>query len=334
MWGFVALVAVTFFVLGGLALALPWRGVVALSERRPAESTQAAARYVALLVAPIGLLGLFVLSLLGPWDAAICQQLHDACLERISAWRLPGELGVALAIVAVISAGRLAKPYLSAGQALPRAALTPDLDAKWQRICSEINARCGTMPPLILVRSEQPVCHVRGLFAPRLYLSSALLETLDHDELVGAVTHEVAHLRRGDLPVGLLAYISHCLLFFMPSSRHCYGRYLEERELAADDWAVAHTGKPLALASALAKVGRAVPVSPRSVGYASGGPLLERRLERLLAPACSAMDAPRGRLALLLPVTLSLATAGSLMAMHLVLEAWGRGLLATLGVID
>lgn len=334
MWAFVALVAVTFFVLGGLALALPWRGVVALSERRPAESTQAASRYVALLVAPVGLLALFVLSLLGPWDAAICQQLHDACLDRISSWRVPGELGLALAIVSVIAIGRLARPYFSARQVLPVAELPPALQAKWRRIHGEVESRCGTVPALVTVQSDQPVCHVKGMISPRLYLSAVLLEALDHDELVGAVSHEVAHLRRRDLPMGLLAYVSHCLLFFMPSSRHCYRRYLEERELAADDWAVAHTGKPLALASALAKAGRSAPLRPNSIGYVSGGPLLERRLERLLTPVQRALDGPRGRLALLLPVALSLATAGSLMALHLVIEAWGRGLLATLGVID
>lgn len=336
MWGFAAIVTAIFFVLGGVALALPWHGVVAWAERRPVGADEASRRYVALLVAPVALVGVFVLSLLGPWDAAVCRQLHDACLERISGWRVPIELAVVLVLVAVLAVGRLAKPYLASHwtQPLQSVTIAASLDAEWQAVQREVWQRCGATPPMHVVGGDLPVCHLRGLVKPHMVVSVGLLRTLDHDELVGALCHEVAHWRRGDLPLGLLAYICHCLLFFMPTSRRCYRRYLEEREVAADDWAVAQTGKPLALAAALAKVGRAASASPGLVSHAAGGPLLQRRLERLIAPAPAIALPARASLARLLPMGLGMLAAGSLMALHLVLEGWGRGLLATLGVID
>lgn len=336
MGAFFAVVAAIFFVLGGIALALPWRGAVAWAERRPASAGEASRRYLLLLLMPVLLSGVFVLSLLGPWDAAVCRQLHDACLDRISGWRLPVELGLPLGLVAVLAFGRLARPYLVAvlARPLPAAALSTALEMKWRAVHDEVLYRCGALPPVFVVRSEAPVCYVRGMLGIRLFVSDGLLETLDHDELVGAMCHEVAHWRRGDLPAGLLAYLCHCLLFFMPTSRPCYLRYLESRELAADDWAVVRTDKPLALAAALAKVGRSAAPAPGAVGYASGGPLLERRLARLLGPPAESLEASPGVLVRLAPAILGLAATGSLMALHLVLEGWGRGLLTTLGVID
>lgn len=336
MWGFAALVAAIFFVLGGVALALPWHGVVAFAERRSVGADEASRRYVALLITPVALVGVFVLSLLGPWDAAVCRQLHDACLARISGWRVPIELAVTLMLVAVLAFGRLAKPYLASPWTRPLqpVMIAASLDAGWQAVQREVRQRCGATPPMHVVGGDLPVCQLRGLVKPHMVVSAGLLQTLDHDELVGALCHEVAHWRRGDLPLGSLAYVCYCLLFFMPTSRRCYRRYLEEREVAADDWAVVQTGKPLALAAALAKVGRAGPPSSAPVGQASGGPLLQRRLERLIAPTPAIAEPPRAPLARLLPMGLGMLAAGSLMALHLVLEGWGRGLLATLGVID
>ncbi|MNS04989.1 heat shock protein HtpX [compost metagenome] len=333
MWGFAALVVAIFFVLGGLALALPWRGVVAWAERHSTGAAEASSRYVWLLAAPVALIGLFVFSLLGPWDAAVCRQLHDACLDRISGWRLPTELAAVLLGVAVLAVGRLSKPYLAAAWARPlrRVSLFGPLKSKWTAVHSEVNRRCGATPLVVAMEDEALVCHVRGALKPQLYVSTGFIASLDHDELVGAVCHEIAHVRRGDLPLGLLAYVCHCLLFFMPTSRGCYQGYLDMRELAADDWAVAQTGKPLALAAALGKVGRAASLTPGKAGY---GALLQRRIKRLLTPEPPTPVVARGRMARALPVLLAPVVAGSLMALHLVLESWGRGLLATLGVID
>ncbi len=199
-----------------------------------------------------------------------------------------------------------------------------DLTAKWQQAKTEAE-RCSGMslPPVVLVSDPEHVLQVKGLSRPTLILSETLLRELDPDELVGALCHEAAHLKRGDLWLGFALYLCQCLLFFMPTSRTCYQRYLEERERAADEWAIARTGKPLALASALTKVAQ----------LTGHGPALAR-VEHLLEGTSRLWSHPRfGATAL----TLSLLAAGLgipfLSGLHHPLESWGRNILMLLGVL-
>jgi Zn-dependent protease with chaperone function len=323
MLPFVLLLSALFFILGGLMLALPWKGVVMLIERMGSPASPQDRRYAMLLALPLILLAGFVTVMLGPWETEVCQALQDACLERITAWQLPWELGVMLGLVGSVAAGRMLKPYLSR-RGVTRASMPADLRAKWQTVRREAE-RCSEtrLPPVVLVSAPDHVLQVKGLLRPTLVLSETLLRELDPDELVGALCHEAAHLKRGDLWIGFALYLCQCLLFFMPTSRTCYQRYLEERERAADEWAIARTGKPLALASALTKVAR----------LTGHGPALGR-VEHLLEGTSQLWNHPRLGATVM---TLSLLVAGFgvplLSELHHPLETWGRHVLRLLGVL-
>jgi len=323
MLPFVLLLSAIFFVLGGLMLALPWKGLVTLIERMGSPTSPQDRRYAMLLALPIIILAGFVTVILCPWETEVCQALQDACLERITAWQLPLEVGIALGIVGIVAMGRMIKPYLSR-RGLAITSMPADLTAKWQIAKTEAE-RCSGMslPRVVLVSEPEHVLQVKGLLRPMLVLSETLLRELDPDELVGALCHEAAHLKRGDLWLGFALYLCQCLLFFMPTSRTCYQRYLDERERAADEWAIARTSKPLALASALTKVAQLTGHGPALV-----------RVERLLDGTSRLWNNPRfGATAM----TLSLLVAGLgfpfLTELHHPLETWGRNVLVLLGVL-
>jgi heat shock protein HtpX len=165
----------------------------------------------------------------------------------------------------------LSRPYPRSSQRRE----APEVHALVERVCAMADLR---KPRIVLVPSPQPNSWVvaQPRYPPRLFLTAGLLELLDVDELEAVVAHELAHLAHRDavvmtivggpgaifagsvllvrkkelsavlgvliaLPVGAVTRVATAAL----------SRY---RELAADASAVAITGKPMALASALRKV--------------------------------------------------------------------------------
>lgn len=330
---------VIFFSLGSLVLALPLQGLVALIERIPACPSLSSRWYAMLTIMPAGLAIGFVVAILGPWDSQLCRTLHQACLDQIKAWQIPPLVGGILGIGIVMVAGRLLRPYVSRRQRQDASvAISPELATKWRRVQHAVDAACGTpIPALQVIEGATPICHVRGMLAPRVVLSEGFLRQMDHDELVGAICHELAHVRRGDLTLGVLAYLCHCLLFFVPASRRSYERYLEDRECAADEWAVLRTRAPMALAAVIAKTGRQSTVTsiPAAVTLTAGGPLLTRRIQRLMTwPAACPPVRPWIEAVHLLAIgTLGASGIVWMMGYHHQFEAWGLHILQVLGVI-
>lgn len=333
---FLILTGLLFFVLGGLVLALPWGGVVALVERAPVPYRPGAAGYTFLLTAPVVLLLAFVVILLGPWDSEVCRALQDACLEQVTNWQVPAWVGVGLGLACLVVGGRAIKPYLlRIRQPLASIALPDDTVSKWGHVRTEVQRLCGAeLPPLCVVSTPRHACHIEGPIVPRLIVSEAVLRDLDPEELVGAMSHELAHLRSGDLWWGHLAFLCYCLLFFMPASRRCYSGYLAARERAADDWAIARTGGPLALASALGKVRRLAKDPPAGT---TGGQVLVGRIQRLLGEVPSRGSRARTEVVgyglVLAAMTLPFLTP-TLSELHHVLEPLGRGVLTALGIVS
>lgn len=105
--------------------------------------------------------------------------------------------------------------------------------------------------PLTVFAHERPEAFCAGLLRPRVYLSTAALESVEDSELAVVIEHESHHCRRRDpLRILIVQVLSDCL-FFLPVIRHLRERYCTLAELAADEAAMSQGADRRSLAAAL-----------------------------------------------------------------------------------
>jgi heat shock protein HtpX len=192
-------------------------------------------------------------------------------------------VGVGIAsVVGVVGAVR-ERNALGRGRVLRRAE-APELHGAIERLCVLADL---PQPQVVLEPEEQPNSWVvsTGRDRARLHLTQGLLDRLDGAELEAVIAHELAHVAHRDAAVmtlvggpgtvllqggqrlagrgiwplqfgGLLAW---AIGWLATVGTRALSRY---RELAADAGAVALTGRPAALASALLKVADGVAALP------------------------------------------------------------------------
>jgi len=135
---------------------------------------------------------------------------------------------------------------------------------------------------------DRPFAIAAGFTRPTLLVSQWMLSQLDSGELASVVAHEIAHVARRDYLVGWLATLLRDAFYYLPTSRTAHRQLQREKEIACDELAASLTKRPLALASALAKVwqqGAQGAAFAGAQGLASPGSnaLIEGRIIRLLA---------------------------------------------------
>lgn len=221
-----------------------------------------------------------------PWDTLVAGGIN-----AVAAWLALAALGY--------GAVRVLFMQLTLGR--KGAAAEPWL----QEVAGSLADRLGAPRPSVLVcHYERPLALTYGLFRPKVLLSSWMTENLDAQELEGVIAHEVGHVARRDYLLGWVATVLRDAFFYLPASRRAHRRLRQDNEPACDDVAVALTGRPLDLASALAKVWQGAAEGQRlQLAQALSGPdgsrLTESRLERLVrGPAPQAASPRTGNLAL------------------------------------
>jgi hypothetical protein len=110
--------------------------------------------------------------------------------------------------------------------------------------------------PLVLVHSGPIEPGLCGLFRPKILLPGPWLTGADAGRIDAILAHELAHARRLDLSANLLQRLVETAFFFHPAVHWLSRALRRERELCADALAVALTGDPVSLASALESVAR------------------------------------------------------------------------------
>lgn len=265
--------------LGGYATLRLLQRVDAWDRRRELQ--------LLVLVAPIATLGLGVgglhhfsgqMCLLGtpPWDYAL-----GIALPLTAGGVALGALGLGGARLALLD------------RAIRRGGAVGDPDL--QRWAAQLANHLGAGRPRVLVSPcDRPLAVTGGLLRPTVVISRWMLVHLDGRELEAVLAHELAHAARRDSLVVWLGTILRDAFCYLPTSWAAYRQLQQEKELACDDLAVAVTGRPLALASALAKTWQESLTGPevgRSLAPLHGGaqPLAdssqsaEGRIRRLLA---------------------------------------------------
>ena len=172
------------------------------------------------------------------------------CYERIQPYLLRGWLaGVGLLMLRLALAGISFERLRAA--ACPGPALMENLVTRLGNLL-KLRTACRV---LVHDRLDEPI--VGGLIWPTILLPSAWANSLTPAQLEAILAHELAHIRRLDLPVNLIQRVAETLLFFHPALRWLSARVRVERERCTDVLAVSVTGDPLALAQALESLARA-----------------------------------------------------------------------------
>lgn len=157
----------------------------------------------------------------------------------------------------------------------------------------------GVAPPQLRVCVyHRPLALTYGFWRPTVLISTWVVEQLDQRELESVLAHELAHIVRRDYLIVWLATVLRDAFCYVPTSWMAYRQLQYEKELACDDLAIDTTCRPLALASALAKVWQQTAGGP---GYGIAQPLvgagdaMENRIERLLVTSPRREQAPCAR---------------------------------------
>jgi len=147
----------------------------------------------------------------------------------------------------------------------------------------------GASPRVWLCAYDRPLAFTCGIFHPTILVSTWMLSHLDQQELEAVLTHELEHVARHDYLIIFLATILRDAFFYLPTSHMAYRQLQHEKELVCDDLTVRVTQRPLALASALAKVWLHIAETPHLARLGAAQLLAEKghplnaRIERLLA---------------------------------------------------
>jgi len=233
------LTSVLLVVLGGYLALLMLRRLNGWSRRRDLQFMLLAAPLVSL---GLGIAGLYHFTdrtcfLSAPhWDATLAVALPLGM-------GLIAFGGLSLGLVRLVLMNRLvARSGTPAG---------PELQALADRLAERLS-----VPELRLrlCAYDRPLALTCGLFRPTVLLSRWMVECLDRRELESVLAHELAHVARRDYLVVWLATVLRDAFFYLPTTWAVYRQLQHEKELACDDLAVGVTNRPLALASALAKV--------------------------------------------------------------------------------
>jgi HEAT repeat protein/beta-lactamase regulating signal transducer with metallopeptidase domain len=175
---------------------------------------------------------------------------------RVAAWRpeLPAWPSLGVIVWLLIAAAllgrygfRLVRLYrtIGSGPSVTAPDLLRALDALRQSV---------RQPRSIRLTSSDSCPVPIALAGRHIVLPRQFLEQFDADEQRAALAHEVAHVLRRDPAWRITAAIVERVLFFQPLNRIARIRMTESAEFLCDQWAVQHTGSPLALARCLSMV--------------------------------------------------------------------------------
>lgn len=176
---------------------------------------------------------------------------------------------------------------------------TRRLVGDWMRHAESVVLPNAGVPSYVL-RHKFPLVAVIGIFRPRLFVASKVLETLSPEELAAAVAHEGGHLRAQDNLKRAALRVCHDVLSIVPCGRLLDRAWSQATEAAADEHASRAGGRvALDLASALIKIARLVPAGGRPAipagAFINGADEegVEARVRRLLQLATSDVSAGR-----------------------------------------
>lgn len=170
----------------------------------------------------------------------------------------------------------------------------------------------------VVVGGSEVLVAVAGMRAPRVVVSAGALVNLDDEELEAGLEHEWGHVVRRHRFISMVGCACLAISRFLPGGRRALAQMQLHLERDADDYAVARTGDPLALASAICKAadGSVRSTSPAFAGLGSDAATV--RLRRLIGDASEAKPTlrllPKALAAVLVAGTLAVTSSAAAIA--------------------
>ncbi len=195
-----------------------------------------------------------------------------------------------------------------------RASSSRVTDGRWHRLCADLSRSCGLNRGVDLLLGPRPgLIATWGWRRPAVMLpASAAGWPAERMRVV--LLHELAHARRGDWLLQLVAEALRCVWWFNPLAWMVGARLRRESEHAADDLVLARGVPAATCATHLVELAREVRKHRRTwlPAPAMARPShLERRLSAMLNPRTNRRPLTRfarfGSLAVLMPVSIVLA---------------------------
>ena len=159
--------------------------------------------------------------------------------------------------------------------------------AEWQGRFNRLRGEAGIRVSVKLSLSwEVDSLLVLGWLKPVVLVPAGALLALPTEALEALLTHELAHIRRGDFLANLVQTLAESILFYNPAVWWLSRRIRQEREHCCDDAAVQACGDPLLYSSALLGLEelRMQPKHVPDLALAASGGNLMSRIQRLLRP--------------------------------------------------
>lgn len=162
----------------------------------------------------------------------------------LAAWGVGMLISVGVIVVQGIKINDLRRRSTSANEALPG------------RIARELGSKMGLhRRPSVLYSEEISAPMVTGVLRPAILLPADLESIVSEDELRLCLGHELAHIKRLDLPLALIPSLMQAIYFFFPPAWLIRREWETEREAACDEEALATTASsPAAYGQLLMKI--------------------------------------------------------------------------------
>ncbi len=207
---------------------------------------------------------------------AQCSSLMTLAFSAVDGVRLLLALGLVVLFLAALAISmsevkRVRKFYRS----LNRVAVSPRLG----RLLRESGLPSDRV---FLFPSGLSFACTAGLFLPKIFVSTHLVDSLSDEEVKAVLQHEQSHLRRKDPLRGVLIGFFARFFFFIPMATRLLQSLRRDAELIADDYALSFSHPPAVLASALVKVKRDHLARAHVATGFTGGEILGERLSRIL----------------------------------------------------
>ncbi|HEX5025465.1 MAG TPA: M56 family metallopeptidase [Agriterribacter sp.] len=191
-------------------------------------------------------------------------------------------ISAAYLIVLLLLSVKLLKAYLHVGHMKAKGLLP--IDAYWINLVEKYAQKIGIGKKVnIFLSNYISVPATLNYFKPVILLPLAAFNHLTPQQVESVILHELAHIKRNDYLINIIASVIETILFFNPFV-HLLGKSLQkEREHCCDDFVLQRRFDPHSYASALLSLEQMrVGVHPLAIAATGGNNQLLGRVKRIM----------------------------------------------------